>query len=252
MAPSATSDLEGAVTPEEIHRLIEQRTWFHSIELAPGIVTPGFEDTPRKAELIEFPADLTGKSVLDIGAYDGYFSFEAERRNASRVLAYDHLDPDLSGFSTAKQILGSKVEHMVGSVYDLTPELVGCFDLVLFLGVIYHLRSPLLALQRVHSVCNETMILESQVTTGGFLLDGKLVTSPEIKKLLETIPVAQFFPGAELNNDPTNWWAPTTLTLEQLIRAHGFQPRLLAEWSSRAAFVCTKDNSPPPYWITNY
>jgi tRNA (mo5U34)-methyltransferase len=240
------------VTPEEMKQLIAERSWFHQIELAPGVVTPGVEDTRRKADLIRFPKDLSGKSVLDIGAYDGYFSFEAERRNAARVLAYDHLDPELSGFSTAKRILGSRVEHMLGSVYDLSPELVGRFDVVLFLGVIYHLRSPLLALQRVHSVCDGVMYLESQVTTGGFLLNGEIVTSPEIEKVLARIPVAQFFPGSELNGDPTNWWAPSVLCLEQLLRAHGFEPRLVAEWSSRAAFECVKCNDPAPYWLTNY
>jgi tRNA (mo5U34)-methyltransferase len=240
------------VTPKEIQDLVASRSWFHTIEVAPGVFTPGHEDTPRKAELIGLPKDLSGKSVLDIGAYDGYFSFEAERRHASRVLAFDHLDPDLSGFSTAKRILGSNVEHMLGSVYNLTPELVGHFDIVLFLGVIYHLRSPLLALQRVHSVCNEMMFLESQVTADGFLLDGKLVTSPEIKKLLKSVPIAQYFPGSELNNDPTNWWAPSALCLEQLIQAHGFKPRLVAEWNSRAAFQCLKGNDPAPYWLTKY
>lgn len=240
------------MTPDEIRELMRKKSWFHRIELAPGIVTPGVEDTPRKAELIQFPKDLSGKSVLDIGAYDGYFSFEAERRNASRVLAFDHLDPELSGFSTAKKILNSRVEHRMGSVYDLSPELVGRFDIVLFLGVIYHLRSPLLALQRVHSVCNEVMYLESQVTTGGFLLNGELFTSPDIQKLLASVPVAQFFPDAELNNDPTNWWAPSVLALEQLIRSHGFEPHLLAEWSSRAAFRCDKRSDPTPYWVANY
>jgi tRNA (mo5U34)-methyltransferase len=240
------------VTPDEIKDIISRQSWFHQIELAPGVVTPGPDDTPRKAQLIGFPDDLTGKTVLDIGAYDGYFSFEAERRNAARVLAYDHLEPDLSGFSTAKRILGSKVEHRVGSVYDLSPELVGYFDIVLFLGVIYHLRSPLLALQRVHTVCKEVMYLESQVTTDGFLVDGKVVTSPEIRDLLAHVPIAQFFPGSELNNDPTNWWAPSVPCLEQLIRSHGFEPELVAEWSSRAAFRCERGNNTAPYWVTNY
>ncbi|MBV9173688.1 MAG: DUF1698 domain-containing protein [Chloroflexi bacterium] len=237
---------------DQIRGLMAERQWFHTIELAPGLFTPGAEDTPRKAQLIGLPEDLSGKSVLDIGAYDGYFSFEAERRGAARVLAFDHLAPDLSGFNTARRILGSSVEHLTGSVYDLSPELVGCFDVVLFLGVIYHLRSPMLALQRVHSVCNEVMYLESQVTTGGFVVDGGLLSSPEIEDLLKRVPVAQFFPGAELNNDPTNWWAPSVLCLEQLIRVHGFEPHLVAEWSSRAAFQCVKSDAPAPYWVVNY
>jgi tRNA (mo5U34)-methyltransferase len=218
-------------------RLLEsalQRQWFHRIELAPGIFTSGVEDTPRKAELIQLPADLTGKSVLDIGAYDGYFSFEAERRGAGYVLAYDHLPPELSGFDIARQVLKSKVEHRVGSVYDLDPSVLGEFDIVLFLGVIYHLRSPLLALQRIHGVCKGEMYIESQISTD---LSGM---------------TAQFYPFDELNNDPTNWWAPTRPCLEGWLKSHGFQPKFLAEWSSRAAYRCTKLPGGLPWYVTNY
>jgi tRNA (mo5U34)-methyltransferase len=212
------------------------RKWFHRIELAPGVFTPGVDDTPRKSALIQFPADLRGKRVLDIGAYDGYFSFEAERRGASYVLAYDHLPPNQSGFSLAHRLLQSSVEHRLGSVYDLNPETVGTFDVVLFLGVIYHLRSPLLALERIHSVCNEVMYLESQI-------------SPPIAGAPY---VAQFFPGDQLNADPTNWWAPTRTCLEAWITSHGFGAEFLAEWHSRAAFRCRKREAVLPWFVTDY
>jgi tRNA (mo5U34)-methyltransferase len=213
---------------------ILNRKWFHRIELAPGLFTPGVDDTPRKAELIQFPADLTGKSVLDIGAYDGYFSFEAERRGAAYVLAYDHLPPEQSGFSAARQFLNSKVEHRVGSVYDLSPAVVGEFDVVLFLGVIYHLRSPLLALERIHDVCKDVMYIETQICAN----------TQEV--------VAQFYPFNELNNDPTNWWAPTRLCLEGWLKSHGFEPHFLAEWYSRAAYRCSKVPGRLPWYVTNY
>ena len=210
------------------------RKWFHRIELAPGVFTPGVDDTPRKAELIRFPADLTGKSVLDIGAYDGYFSFEAERRGAVYVMAYDHLPPDQSGFNVARDVLNSKVEHRVGSVYDLSPGLVGEFDVVLFLGVIYHLRSPLLALERIRKVCKGVMYLETQICTD---LPGT---------------AAQFYADNELNNDPTNWWAPTRPCLEAWLTSHGFEPEFLEEWSSRAAYRCTKSPGDLPWYVTDY
>jgi tRNA (mo5U34)-methyltransferase len=211
-----------------------QRQWFHRIELAPGVFTPGVDDTPRKAELIQLPADLTGKRVLDIGAYDGYFSFEAERRGARYVLAYDHLPPEQSGFNIARQVLNSKVEHRVGSVYDLDPAVLGEFDIVLFLGVIYHLRSPLLALQRIHGVCRGEMYIETQISTD----------LPGIS--------AQFYPFDELNNDPTNWWAPTKPCLEGWLKSHGFQPQFLAEWFSRVAYRCTKLPGGMPWYVTDY
>ncbi len=220
---------------------IGKQKWFHRIEIVPGVFTPGTEDTPRKAKLLKLPADLTGKRVLDVGAYDGFFSFEAERRGASHVLAYDHLRPEFTGFATAKRLLNSKVEHRFGSVYDLSPAKVGEFDLVLFLGVIYHLRHPLLALERLRSVCRGEMYLESHVT--------QLQTSPELKELLRNVPVAVFHPGAELNNDPTNWWSPTPFCLEQMIRSHGFEPTVIAEWDSRIAFRCEKTHDPLPFYV---
>ena len=197
-----------------------KQKWFHRIELAPGVFTPGVDDTPHKAALIQFPADLTGKSVLDIGAYDGYFSFEAERRGAAFVLAYDHLPPDESGFNIARDVLKSKVEHRVGSVYDLDPAIVGEFDIVLFLGVIYHLRSPLLALQRIYGVCKSVMYLESQISTDMAGMS------------------ARFYPSNELNNDPTNWWAPTRPCLEAVSYTHLIRTencgRSATIWSSRS------------------
>jgi len=245
------------MTRDDILKRIASRKWYHCIEVAPGIVTPGVDNDPRRLDLLQFPDDLTGKSVLDIGAYDGFFSFEAEKRGAARVLALDHNPPDLYGFNTAKEILGSRVEHRVGSVYDLSPKTVGEFDVVLFLGVIYHLRSPLLALERIHSVCREVMYVESHVCAGGVIKDGELITSPEIQALHESVPLAQFIPGSELNDDATNWWIPSRLCLEKWIRSHGFEPTLLAEWPSgipggRAAFRCVKAQAKLPRSVLNY
>jgi tRNA (mo5U34)-methyltransferase len=121
------------MTREDILDRINSREWLHRITLAPGIVTPGREDTSRKADLIAFPADFTGKTVLDVGTRDGYFSFEAERRGARHVVAYDQYLPYRAGFNIVKEILGSKVEHRLGSVYDISPATVGEFDVVLFL-----------------------------------------------------------------------------------------------------------------------
>src|SRR4029453_15582841 len=92
------------------------REWFHRIDLGGGLVTPGIDDSPRKLAGIHMPADLTGKTVLDIGSYDGFFAFEAERRGAARVLATDKICWNLygmatkGGFDLAKRALGSRVE----------------------------------------------------------------------------------------------------------------------------------------------
>jgi tRNA (mo5U34)-methyltransferase len=236
----------------QIEALVQSRPWFHQIEVAPGIVTPGIDNTPRKAEFLQLPESFAGKTVLDVGAYDGYFSFLAEQRGAARVVAYDHVLPDRSGFALARAVLGSRVEHQVGSVYDLTPERVGQFDVVLFLGVIYHLRHPLLALERLHAVCKEVMYVESQVAVDGLITGGSAGRSSGMRHVLRRATIAELLPGSDLNHDPTNWWAPSIRCLEQWLRTHGFDPTHLGTLHSRAAFRCLKRDGPLPWYVTNY
>lgn len=186
--------------------------WFHSIELRPGLTTPGSDDTAARLDLLRIPPDLAGRTVLDVGAWDGFFSFEAERRGAARVVAADHFAwhgdnwSDKSGFELARRALGSRVEDVNIDVMDLSPERVGSFDLVLFLGVLYHLRHPLLALERVAGVTAGSLILETHV-------DLTWVRRPAMA----------FYPGQELGWDPTNWWGPNPAAVAAMLRAVGFK-----------------------------
>ena len=147
-----------------------------------------------------------------MGAWDGYFAFEAERRGASRVLATDSFiwngaNPHQSraGFDLARRVLGSKVEDRTIDVMDLSPETVGVFDVVLFLGVLYHLRHPLLALERVASVTGDLLVVETHA-----------------ERRPRRRPAMVLYPGAELAGDPTNWWGPNVAALEALLRTVGF------------------------------
>src|SRR5260221_13968815 len=124
-------------------------TWCHPIDLGGVVTRRGWHVRrrfARRLKLMQIPADLRGKTVLDIGAWDGFFSFECERRGASRVVAADYYSwhgsgwGTKAGFTLAREVLGSGVEDIDIDVMDLTPERVGTFDLVLFLGVLYHLR----------------------------------------------------------------------------------------------------------------
>jgi tRNA (mo5U34)-methyltransferase len=183
--------------------------WFHRIDLGDGLITPGVDDSPRKLAEIRMPTDLSGKSVFDIGAYDGFFSFAAERRGAARVVAMDNWgEPECSsktGFEFARRALGSRVEDVKGDVQALNPARLGTFDLVLFMGVLYHLRHPLLGLEKVASVTREMVILETHAD----LLDLHR-------------PAMAFYPGRELAGDPTNWWGPNTAAVEAMLRTVGF------------------------------
>lgn len=123
--------------------------WFHRIDLGNGIITPGVDESPAKLKKLGLPEDLHGKTVLDIGAWDGFFSFETERRGAKRVLATDYFCwggegcGTKAGFELARKALNSNVEDMEIDVLELSPEKVGQFDLVLCLGVLYHMKHPL-------------------------------------------------------------------------------------------------------------
>jgi tRNA (mo5U34)-methyltransferase len=197
---------------EKVKAEIANVNWYHQIDLGDGIVTPGVDNTLSRMAALELPSDLSGKSVLDIGAWDGFFSFEAERRGAGRILATDSYCwsgegwGTKEGFLTASRILGSRADDMEIDVMDLSPERVGTFDLVLFVGVLYHLRHPLLGLERVASVTGDQLIFDSYTAM-----------------TKETDPVMIFYPGTELNDDPTNWWGPNPPAVEAMLRDVGFR-----------------------------
>lgn len=199
------------MTPHELKARTEQIRWFHTIDLGNGVVTRGVDNTPRKLAEIRMPNDLSGQSVLDIGAWDGFFSFEAERRGATRVLAVDSYCwsgagwGTQAGFNLAREVFHSRVEDRRMEVLELSPDAIGTFDLVLFLGVLYHLRHPLLALEKVAAVTRGQLILET-----------------EVDLIHVRAPAMAFYPGTELNGDPTNWWAPNPRALCDMIRVAGF------------------------------
>lgn len=197
-----------------LRRQADAIRWYHTIDLGQGVVTKGVDDSPFRLSRIDFPVSLSGRTVLDIGAWDGFFSFEAERRGATRVVATDYYswrgvgwgtDNGKAGFELAHAALGSKVEDVEIDLMDISPERVGTFDVVLFLGVLYHCRHPLLALERVASVCRDLLILETVIDMVG------------MKR-----PAAAFYPNRELNNDPTNWWGPNVPAVEGMLNVVGF------------------------------
>jgi tRNA (mo5U34)-methyltransferase len=198
-----------AAPPEHIY-------WWHQIELPGTGVTPGRDPSAAKLAQLRMPS-LAGKTVLDIGAWDGYFSFAAERLGASRVVAADswvwQQPGGKDGFQYARRALGSNVEDIEIEVLDIAPETVGQFDVVLFLGVLYHMRHPLLALERVAAVTKELLVMETLVDL----------------TFLRT-PAAAFYPWA-LFRDQTNWWGPNRAAVEGMLQAVGF--RHLVSYPSR-------------------
>ncbi|MEB3191774.1 MAG: class I SAM-dependent methyltransferase [Snowella sp.] len=201
-------------TPEEItERISCVKHWYHQIDLGSGIVTPGVHNSAdglKTLDSLGLPSDCQSLRVLDIGCRDGFFAFTMEKRGAE-VIGIDYAKPDVTGFSVASTILGSNVTYLVENVYNLDPEKYGVFDIVLFLGVLYHLRNPLLALDQIRKVTkpNGLLFLESHITTHAALssLD---------------IPAWEFYPRDSLYNDATNKWGPNIVGLKAAVEEAQF------------------------------
>lgn len=183
---------------------VAELDWYHTMDLG-GVTTPGREATPRRMARVQMPARLDGRSVLDIGTYDGAYAFEAERRGAGRVLATEVPVSDRRGFDLAHETLNSAVEYIHLNVHDLDPAEIGTFDLVLCLGLLYHLRDPLGGLQHVRSVTKGMAIIETEGDALGI-----------------HAPVAAFYEGKELNQDGANWWGFNRRGLLAIVKAAGF------------------------------
>lgn len=217
------------------HDALGRTGWWHSFELPGGRKISGVSTVAaQKARISQFPipGDLRGKRVLDVGTWDGWFAMEMERRGAE-VMAVDRFEnPRLYEI---RELLGSRVDYQQLSVYDLSPERVGRFDIVLFMGVLYHLKHPLLALERVCSVASDLVAIES------FVLKDRHARGLS----LETRPLMEFYENDEFGGEFDNWWAPTAPCLLGLCRTAGFvRVELNAIHEYGAALTCYRTWGP--------
>lgn len=188
--------------------------WFHRIELPGGLVTPGWND-PKSEKLPYFglPDDLRGMRVLDIGHAEGFFAFEAERRGADEVIGIENYPPMVRKFNVCRAALNSRAQSFQAGVYELSPKTFGTFDLVLFYGVLYHLRHPLLALEKIQDVCTGTLLMQTAICGDQ-----------------GSVPIAEFHPfgidSGPLENphhDPTCFWFPNPPCCAAMLKQAGFQ-----------------------------
>ncbi len=189
--------------------------WFHRMELRPGIQTPGWSD-PAREKLPHFglPARMDAMRVLDVGCAEGFFSFEAERRGAREVVAIDSFPDSIRRFNICRAALGSKATAYLCNVYDVTPKAFGTFDLVMFFGVLYHLRNPLLALEQIHAICGGSLLLQT--------------LSAEVPGASDA-PYARFYPSGMESGpngeplfDPTVFWVPNVACVRAMVQSVGF------------------------------
>lgn len=198
----------------ELRQEIAKFVWFHSIDLGDGIVTPGRKSVSllkMESDAVFQPVHTSGRSVLDVGAWNGAQTVEAIRRGAGRVMAVDELTwtrapwHGKASFELVMAALGFDVPTKIMDAQKISVQAVGKWDIVLFLGVLYHLFDPIVALQRLAEVTKEVLVVETH-------LDARHVQRPAMI----------FYPGSELAGDPTNWWGPNQACVEALLRKVGF------------------------------
>lgn len=204
------SGVSGGPLQQEVDAL----RWFHQIDFGNGVLSPGWikKSKVERVAKILFDMPLAGKSVLDIGCWDGAYSVEATRRGAARVLATDHFSwnqgwGDRRAFELTRKYLAPSIEVMDIDVPDISVDTVGTFDVVLFCGVFYHLRHPFETLERIARTAGECLVLETHL----------------MRLLLTSRPHMRFYPGKELHGDPTNWWSPNRSCVEAMLRDVGFK-----------------------------
>lgn len=217
--------------------------WHQRFELAPGVDTPGVNSVAFLLDRAGVPADLTGLSVLDVGTTNGGCAFEAERRGARRVVAVDLVGPDVFGFDAIRGFLGSRVEFVQASVYELPDRLPETFDLVFFFGVLYHLRHPLLALDRLWEMTGRDIVIETAIC------DFENAAARDTS-------VVRFYRRRELANDGSNWFAPTTRALADWVGSAGFDVVGTNAWPDdapeRAMVRATRLPAPQEYLTLSY
>ena len=215
---------------------LADKGWYHSFELPDGTQIEGYnrlDVLKTRYSRFGIPADLRGKRVLDIGAWDGWFSFEAERHGAE-VTAIDCVE--LPNFLEVHRKLSSRVDYRILDFYELPEAQLGKFDFVFFLGVLYHLKHPLLALEIVCGLTTDTAIVESFVTDAETWQDHR-----------EEIPSMEFYETDELGNQLDNWIGPRVGCLMAMCRAAGFaRVQLLYAAGFNAGVVCYRQWEPIP------
>jgi tRNA (mo5U34)-methyltransferase len=209
--------------------------WWHTIDLGDGVITPGHK-SPKSQDILAraIPRRLRGKTVLDVGCWDGFFSFWCERRGATvtpvdnfqyRAFVESKYGVDLKGgegFRVAAHLLGSPLKLRRCDFASLR----GSFDIVLFLGVLYHERYPLLALEHLARLARECAMVETHYIKSG------------------SQPLLRFYPGDTMNEDPANFWGPTLSCVELMLEDVSFQEVSLLQtyWDNdnRAIFLARK------------
>jgi tRNA (mo5U34)-methyltransferase len=241
-SPLTTSDSPFTRTQIE-RRVRELGRWFHNLDLsgvktAPDHFLGDYPAVKWRAFKHAIPADLSGKSVLDIGCNGGFYSIEMKRRGAARVVGIDSDPAYLEQARFAAEVCEVNVEFRQLSVYDVAA-LGEQFDLVLFMGVLYHLRHPLLALDLIHEhVARELLVFQS-MQRGSRRVDALREDYPFEETAIFDRPgfPKLFFIEGKYCGDQTNWWIPNRACVEAMLRSAGFE---ILDHPEEEVYICRR------------
>lgn len=212
----------------DLSRFLNGIYTYQNWEIFPGIKTAGSKDVGLFMEQLKIPTELSGLRILDIAPWNGFFSFECIRRGASEVVSLGPDDPDKTGYNRVKDLLNiENCRYVRASVYDLNLRDHGAFDIVLFLGLLYHLRHPLLALDKIFDISSKYLYVDTPI------IDWKVYDKSINEKVHERIildgivihnlmPMVYFTKGAE-TGDLYNWFIPNRHAFHDWVESAGFQ-----------------------------
>ncbi len=241
-----------SMTPDDIReRATALGPWFHNLNLggvqtAPQHFLGDFPNVKWQSFASEVPADLSGKSVLDIGCNGGFYSMEMKRRGADRVLGIDFDADYLAQARFAAEVEGLDIDFREMSVYDVGA-LGERFDVVFFIGVFYHLRHPLLALDLIHEhVARDLLIFQSMQRGSNAVA--------EVEADYDFTQAAHFndpgypkmhFIEHDYAHDCTNWWAPNRACSAAMLRSAGFT---IISHPEEEMFICRRAERPSVHY----
>jgi tRNA (mo5U34)-methyltransferase len=230
------------ITPDQIReRVRELGEWFHNLDLA-GIQTApdhflgDYPNVKWQQFAHAIPSDLTGCTVLDIGCNAGFYSIEMKRRGAARVLGIDSDPRYLAQAEFAAEIAGVDIEFRRMSVYQV-PAMGARFDLVFFMGVLYHLRYPLLALDILHEYAvGDRLVFQSMLRGSSAEPDVRSdYPFTAVDHFEDPAYPRMFFVEHKYAGDPTNWWIPNRACTEAMLRSAGFR---ILDHPEEEVFIC--------------
>ncbi|QOG23409.1 MULTISPECIES: TIGR04290 family methyltransferase [Bradyrhizobium] len=237
------------ISKDEIRRRVDDLgPWFHNLDLdgirtAPSHFLGDYPTVKWRHFSSVVPERLEGKSVLDIGCNAGFYAMEMKRRGAERVLGLDTDEAYLAQARFAAEVNGLRIEFRKMSTYDIG-QLGETFDLVIFMGVLYHLRHPLLALDLIHEHVARDLLLFQSMQRGGAHIDAigenyDFWTTDQFDS--SGYPKLHFIEN-EYADDPTNWWVPNRACVEAMLRSAGFS---IAAHPEDEVYLCKRSERPP-------